>query len=141
MKTNTYHEDVESFDLNQDTPQEPKTIQEIILRQIRKVGDISSEEFVSGYWQKKPIKTSGGMVFVMEYHKDTRKAYCNSIDFIIDLVYPLADEEFMQLIDKEDEKVFKDVDDELNSKRKLFRKINGMFERTGFFKDKTQVSY
>ena len=39
---------------------ESLSIKEIILRQIRKIGDISSTEFTGGYWEKKPIKTGNG---------------------------------------------------------------------------------
>lgn len=134
-------EDVEVKELNQDAIAEPQTIQDIVLREIRMIGDIAAEEMIEGYWKKKPVHTGGGVVFVEEYIKDTRKAYCGAVDFITDLVYPLSDKEFKALIDKEDAKNFIDVDEELKSKRKLFREINKLFEREGFFADKSSVSY
>lgn len=134
-------EEVEVKELNNDPSQEPQTIQEIVLRQIRKVGDICAEELTEGYWKKKPVHASGAVVFIEEYIKDTRKAYCGAVDFIVDIVYPLSDDEFKKLIDEEDAKEFEDIDKELKSKRKLFREINKMFEREGFFENKLYKNY
>lgn len=134
-------DDVESFELNEDTPDEPKTIQEIVLREIRKIGDISAEELIEGYWKKKPIHTAGGITFVEEYIKDTRKAYCGAVDFIIDLVFPSSDDGFKKKIEEFDAKEYKDIEEEIKYKKNLFREINIMFDRVGFFKDKLVKNY
>lgn len=134
-------QDVEVKELDKDPTQEPQTIQEIVLREIRKIGDIAAEELTEGYWKKKPVHTGGAVVFIDEYIKDTRKSYCGAVDFIVDLVYPLSDKEFKALIDGEDAKNYKDVEEELKSKRKLFREINKMFEREDFFTNKLYKNY
>lgn len=134
-------DDVEVKELTQESPQEPQTIQEIVLREIRKIGDLCSNELTEGYWKKKPINIGGGITYTEEYIKDTRKAYCNAVDFLIDVVYPLSDKDFKKLIDEEDKKTFEDTEKELKAKRILFREINKMFEREDFFTNKLYANY
>ena len=76
------------------------SIKEIILRQIRKIGDISCKEFTGGYWQKKPVKIGGGAVFTEVYHEDVREAYCNAVDFLIDIIYPMSDDDLKEYLKK-----------------------------------------
>ncbi len=139
------------------------SIKEIILRQIRKIGDISCKEFTGGYWQKKPVKIGGGAVFTEVYHEDVREAYCNAVDFLIDIIYPMSDDDlkgylkefegFEDMITKKDNK-HKDVQDKkevvvekegelsdkeiikqkLKLKRQTFRQINIMFDTNDFWK-------
>ena len=126
---------------------ESLSMKEIILRQIRKIGDISSGEFTGGYWQKKPIKTGNGVMFSEVYHPDVREAYCNAVDFLIDIVYPLGDKDFKKYLKefegfvdkitldnlKKEEKEI-DIEKKLKLKRQTFRQINIMFETNDFFK-------
>lgn len=117
-----------------------QTLKEIILRHIRKISDLSIEEFTGGYWQKRPIKTQGGIMFTEEYHKDMREAYSNAIDFLIDIIYPMGDDVLRKFIDANDKEEFKDIEDKqipkekMKVKRKIFKEINKMFERINFFK-------
>lgn len=125
-----------------DYPIEQKySIREIILRQIKKIGDICCKEFTGGYWEKKPIKTQSGFYYSEVYHNDVREEYCNAVDFVIDLVYPLSDKELKDYLDEHEgfgekdgqknEKV--DIKEKLVGKRKTFRQINMMFQRTNFW--------
>ena len=124
--------------------QENYTLNEIILRHIRKIADICCQELTGGYWNKKPIRTQSGIVFTEEYHPDLREAYCNAIDFLVDLIYPKGDKDLKAYIkkhdkddDNEDGKDNKDDNDlikeKIKRKRKIFKQINEMFERTNFF--------
>ena len=116
------------------------SINEIILRQIRKLGDIASAELTGGYWQKKPIQTSGGIMFTETYHEDLREAYINAVDFIVDLVYAISDEEFRNVVDEYEQKEEEDVKVNLKNHKKIFRELNMMFERTEFFDTSIDVT-
>jgi hypothetical protein len=111
-------------------------LKEIILRHIKKISDICCKEFTGGYWEKKPIKTGTGILFTEQYHDDVREAYCNAVDFLIDVLYPLADDDFRKYI-KTNEDVDKDstleIKEKLKLKRKIFKEINIMFDRVGLF--------
>ncbi len=123
----------------------PLSLNEIILRQVRKIADICSKEFTGGYWEKKPIKTGNGIFYSEVYHDDSREAYCNAVDFLIDIVYPLSDKELKEYLScfenyKEDIKKQdlnvdeeKDIKQKIKLKRITFRQINLMFERTNLF--------
>lgn len=154
---------VEVSDDSDDVKGDSLSIKEIILRQIRKIGDLSCKEFTGGYWQKKPVKTGSGIVFTEVYHEDRREAYCNAVDFLIDIIYPMSDDDLKtylkefegfedKITKKQDED--KDVDDEkevkeeeseevsnkekikrkLKLKRQTFRQINIMFDSNDFWK-------
>jgi hypothetical protein len=117
-----------------DEPQSKEaSIREIVLRQIKKIGDLCSQEFTGGYWQKKPIKVQGGVMFSEEYHQDVREAYCVAVEFITDLVYPFADDELRKAIDKAEEKEIENIKEKIKSRRKLFRQLNEFFDRDDFF--------
>lgn len=139
------NEDIEFREEAEADFEQKLSIQEIILRHIRKIGDISCGEFTGGYWQKKPVKTSSGIMFTETYHDDVREAYCNAIDFLIDVVYPKSDkglkeylqefEGFKEVIKKGDkfEEVKMDIGQRIKLKRQTFRQINLMFERIKFW--------
>ena len=114
--------------------EEESSMKEIVLRHIKKISDISCQELTGGYWQEKPFKTSGGVIFTKEYHEDVREAYCNAIDFLIDVLYPTSDSLFRRYIDDNEklEETF-EIKAKLLIKRKIFKEINKMFERTNFF--------
>lgn len=113
---------------------EESSIKQIVLSHIKRIGQICCKEFTGGYWQKKPVKTQGGIFFSEMYIEDTREEYCNAINFLTDIVYPLSDKKFKEYIDtfkeKEDEA---DINKKVKQKRKIFQEINIMFERVGFF--------
>jgi hypothetical protein len=127
---------VDNFEFTEESEYEQKeyTIKEIILRHIRKISDICCKEFTGGYWSKKPIKTSSGIMFTEEYHEDVRESYCNSIDFLIDVIYPMGDKPLKAKIEEHDKLEFSDIKVKLKSKRIIFKEINIMFERTNFWK-------
>ena len=91
--------DVEISDDAGVSKEESLSIKEIILRQIRKIGDLSCKEFIAGYWEKKPVKTGSGVMFTKIYHEDVREAYCNSVDFLIDIIYPMGDDDLQNYLD------------------------------------------
>lgn len=109
------------------------SIREIVLRQIRMIGDICSQEMTGGYWQERPIKVGGGIVISKEYHQDQREAYCNAVEFIIDLVYAYADITLKNAVDEMEKLSPKDIKDKLILRKKIFREINVFFNREDFF--------
>jgi len=124
-----------------DSEKEAGTINEVILRQIRKLGDICSKELTGGYWEKKPVKVGDGIVFTEEYHEDLREAYCNSVNFITDLAYPNADGKFKKFFDEIDDKeLTADIKDRLKINRQIFRELNKMFVRFDFFEGGNSIS-
>jgi hypothetical protein len=138
-------EDIEIRDEVEGFQEKTLSMTEIILRHIRKISDLSCKEFTGGYWDKKPVKTSGGIMFMETYHEDVRQAYCNAVDFLVDIIYPKSDqllkdyfkdfEDFKEKITKEDKVEVSEMDikQKIALKRQTFRQINLMFERTNFF--------
>ena len=108
-------------------------IKDIVLKHLRKIGDICCKEFVGGYWTKKPVNIQGGVLFLESYHEDVREAYCNAIDFLSDILYPLADEDFRGYIDEVEGIIELDIKKKVVNKRKTFKAINMMLERINFF--------
>jgi len=123
-------------------------IKEIILRHIRKISDISSQELTPSYWEKKYLKVGDGVIPNETYNPDLRMAYIHSVDFLFDLVKPLLDdtfkENFKTINEKEAEEFKKATAEKLNqdewilkqltSRRKLFVEIILLFERINFWK-------
>ena len=71
---------------------------------------------------------------VKKYHPDLMEGYCNAVNFLIDITYPLADKTFKDFIDTiELKEEIKDMKEKLLLKRKIFKQINIMFERIDFF--------
>lgn len=123
-----------AFSDESDYEQQGISAKDVILRHIRKISDITCQEFTGGYWEKKPIKTSSGILFVEKYHEDVREAYCNAVDFLIDVVYPISDTEMKLYFDEHEPVNFDlEIKEKLKLKRTTFRKINIMFDRTNFF--------
>ena len=138
-------EDIEFKDENE-FGEKKVTFKELVLRHIRKISDICCKEFTEGYWEKKPVQTSGGIMFMEVYHEDMRQAYCNAIDFLIDLIYPKSDkilkdylknfEGYKEQIKEEKDLLFneeEDIEKKLKRKRVTFQQINLMFERVNFW--------
>lgn len=128
---------------------EGNSIKEIILRHIRKISDIMTKELTGSWWEKKPIRTQSGTIFTEIYHEDLREAYCNAIDFLVDLLEPNGDSELKKYLEEnnnlekdwnKDEEGNDEEDDgkimkkKILNKRKIFREINKMFQRTNFWK-------
>jgi len=117
------------------------TIKDIVLRQIKMMGDICSKELTGSYWEKKPVKMSDGVFMIEIYHEDLKEAYCNCVDFIIDLVYPEANATLKGEIEAH-ETIVENIEDtpkRLVEKKKIFRKMNIFFNKSGYFNmDKRQ---
>jgi len=116
------------------------SIKEIILRHIRKISDLCCIEFTGGYWEKKPMKTATGIIFSEVYKMDVREAYCNAIDFLSDVIYPMGDEKLKTYLkesegydETKNETKEIDIKEKIKLKRRTFRQINLMFERTNFW--------
>ena len=137
---------IEFRDEFEDVGERTLSIKEIILRHIRKISDLSCQEFTGGFWEEKPVKTASGIMFIKKWHDDVREAYCNSIDFLIDIIYPMSDDdlkEYLKNFEGFKEKIAKEDKDEdekieitkkIKLKRQTFRQINLMFERKNFWK-------
>ena len=129
------------FDFSEESDWSPETrfsIKEIVHRHIKKISDICCQEFTGGYWEKKPIKTTSGVLFTEEYHPDVREAYCNAVDFLVDVLYPLGDDKLKKHIDEHDIDI-KDIKEKLKDRRKMFKEINKMFDNNNFW-EQTGVS-
>lgn len=120
---------------------------EIVLRHLGKISQICTKEFKEGYWQKKPIATSGGGMFMTEvYHEDTRDAYINAVDYFHDILLPFFDEsmkkkdkEILDRLGDERRKITdagggRDewIDEKLDIKRALFQELLLLIQRAGF---------
>jgi hypothetical protein len=118
------------------------SIKEIILRHLRKISDICCQEFTGGYWLKKPIKTAGGIIFTETYYQDIREAYCNAIDFLIDVLYPSGDKDFKKYVDTNEniDKEEEDIKKRIIKKRKTFKEMNLMFDRINFWTSQETIN-
>lgn len=133
-------EEITFVDEESSAPDSAMSIKDIVLRQIKKLGDICSRELTGGYWQKKPMKSGTGILISEVYQEDLREAYCNCVDFIVDLVYPLSDSTFKSHIDSLKEFTDEEIKDKLKNRKIVFRKINTMFEETKFFESNEFVT-
>lgn len=118
---------------------EERSIKHIVLSHLSKISNLSSSEFVKGYWEMKPFNVGGVATMSKIRHEDTREAYCNAIEFLVDLVYPLGDSIFRLFIDKLDEQPA-ELELRRQWSRKIFKQINIMFERVNFFKGEEGVN-
>jgi hypothetical protein len=135
----------EQSDYNTEAP----TMHELILRHIRKISDISCAEFTAGFWEKKPVKMQGGVMFSEEYHEDKRLAYSNAVDFLTDVVYSLSDDKFkeyananellLNLDEQDEDKLNKHIRAVQANRRQMFKQINIMFERHNFFQNTDSI--
>lgn len=126
---------------------EKVTIKEVIIMHIKKISDLSTKEMTPSFWSKKPMKMGDGVAIVETYHADGRLAYCNAVDFLLDLMMPKADAKFKQAVKLMDEtetekfKEFKDnkkVQDEwvwvkLGLRRTLFGQLILLIDRIRLF--------
>lgn len=123
---------------------EGSSIKEIILRHIRKISDISCQELTASYQQEKPVKVGETLTLIKIYHPDLRLAYCNSVDFLLDILMPYSDEDFtkfhekMEKDEEKEEEKFKGsktdwIDIKLKYRRLLFGELNLMMHRINFF--------
>jgi hypothetical protein len=125
-------EDIEIRDEEEDFKQGGYSINEIILRHIRKLSDICCKEFTGGYWKKTPIKTAQGIMFIEDYKEDIRECFCNNVKFLIWVVTPRSDENFKKFV-KENYKNESDIKKKMEIMQNIFEEMNFMFERTNFW--------
>lgn len=119
---------------------EGTTIKDIIFAHLGKISTISTKEFTRGYWQKKPVATSGGFYMTETYHEDLRKAYINSVEFLWDLLLPKFDKDEVTSIENINKKFVPDktkdtndiVDDKLINRREIFREISRVLKRLNY---------
>ena len=87
------------------------TFREIVMRHIVKLSSLSSKEFCGGYWQERTKVIGGAGVTESFYVGDSREEYCNSIDFLHDILVCYFDEEMKKASqdnEKEIDKVYND---------------------------------
>lgn len=108
------------------------SIKEICLRHINKISEICCSEFTKGYWEERPLKVGGGIAITKTYHPDQRAVFCNAVDFLLWVVFPMADDDFKTKFKdfKEDKE---DWEEKLIERKEIFREINIMFEKKKFF--------
>ena len=134
--------------------QEKMSIKEIIVLHIKKISDITTKELTPSFWSKKPMKVGEGVAIVETYHPDTRMAYCNAVDFLLDLMMPYADKKFMEKLKVlnalEDGKFDKHQEEKrtqddwvwvkLGLRRKLFGQIILLIDRAKLFSPTLSMS-
>lgn len=108
------------------------SLKEVALLHIRKISGICCLEFTKGYWEEKPVKVGGGIAVMRVYHPDQRAVFCNSVDFLLWLVYPMSDDDFKKKYKdwKEDKTEW---EEKLEERKEIFKEINIMFNRVKFF--------
>lgn len=111
------------------------SLKEIALIHIRKISGICCGEFSKGYWEERPIKVGGGIAVMRRYVPDQRAVFCNSVDFLLWLVFPMSDKDFKDKYkdfkDKTEDKI--DWEVRLETRKEIFKQINIMFSRYNFF--------
>lgn len=118
----------EEGEFNQAVP----SLKEICLIHIRKISEICCSEFTKGYWEEKPIKIGGGIAITRTYKTDQRAVFCNAVDFLLWIVFPMADSTFKDKYKEvKDDKT--DWEEKLKERKEIFKEINLMFERKSFF--------
>jgi len=123
------------------------SMEQLVMRHLSKISDISCKELTSSYTEKRPVKVGEGMMLIEKYYPDMREGYCNAVDFLLDLILPYGDEEFAKEykeIKEGEEEEWKDATEKkikgdewmiikLKLRRNLFSKINIMLYRINFF--------
>jgi hypothetical protein len=126
-----------------DDQEKTGSIHEIILRHISKLGEICTHELTGGYWQKRPIKTGGGVVIAETYHEDTREAYCLLVKYLCHLVYPMSDKDFKKFVDDINTnwkgKTIP-IEERLDTSMEIFSEMNIMFNRINFFESSEDIA-
>ena len=126
---------------------ESQSIKDVVMQHIRGISELARREFTPSYWQKKPMKVGDGIAMAETYHEDRRLAYCNAIDFLLDLLMSQADKVFKEKLaemTKEEEEQFEKHQEEkksedawiwikLSYRRKLFGQLMLMITRIKFF--------
>lgn len=134
---------------------EKLSLKEVVIMHIKGISELSRKEFTPSFWSKKPMKIGDGVAMVETYHEDKRLAYINSVDFLLDLMLPYADDQFNEELEglennekneyeayqksggTEEEWAWK----KLKFRRTLFRKIMLMIHRIKFFEYIPFVDY
>lgn len=131
--------DFTRFEIQEDTDfsQGIPSLKEITLLHIRKISAICCNELSKGYWQERPIKVGGGITIMKTYHPDQRAIFCNSVDFLLWIVLPTADETFKTKYKDLKSDNSDQWEGKLDERKEIFKEINLMFERTNYFDSMT----
>lgn len=113
---------------------EVTSIKQIALLHIKQIGKMICQELTPGHWEKKPVKTATGTLILEKYHPDLKIGYCNAVDFLADIVTPWGDDQFKTFMNEEFYKKEDEIKpNDIKIRKKVFREMNIMFEREGFF--------
>jgi len=134
---------------------ENKTFLDRILEHLERILEISTKEFVAGYWEKK----IQGNYTEEVYHPDQRKCFIQSVESFADILSPFFDldktgeiEKDFEEIEKQKSKILEDFENKkLNKDRyiilklrliqKLFRRLNLFLRQSGITKIKTAKKF
>jgi len=131
------------------------SFQLITLWHVRKIMDLTTQEWHGGRWVTKHMNVSGGVGASQQvYVSDTRESYINAIQGLYDLVFPyfdekmnIASENYLQDFEKASQ-TWKDLVDSgksnddllyihkskrLNLHRSLFRALGSFLKREKYF--------
>lgn len=89
----------------------------ICLEHLRRITNITCNEFRGGYWKEVPTKTSVGMMTMSVYVPDTRAQFINGVNGLYDLLVPRLDAEFIkefEEIQKEAKELIREFNKESN---------------------------
>ena len=144
-------DDIEVIETEYSSGKKGLSINEIILRHLRKISDLSCQELTPSRWEKRPIKIGEGVSILEKYHPDLREAYINAVDFLFDMVNPHKNEQesktFIravaalkksetsqyQTMKKSESDQDAWIDKKLKLKRKLFAEIMIFLHKIQFF--------
>lgn len=130
---------------------EEGSLKQIVLRVIRKLSDISTQEMVAGYWDERPMKVGDEVAIIKTYHPDLRESFINGVDFLLNLIPHCPEEDtegnfkerYKEIIGLEDGEYRKANEEEwskddwtltkLKNRREIFKEIMLMLNRIDFF--------
>lgn len=106
---------------------------EILLKQIARLTQLGSVEFIGGYWNKR-YKTASGVGIVEEYYvPSTFEGFINGIDVLHDLLYNYFDPEMSKKAGEIETELSalpqKSKEKSIQVKRKLLRELLMLFHR------------
>lgn len=129
----------EFIDAEDYTAKEKTTFEDLVMMHMRKISEISSNDFSEGYWNKKVTQSGVSEI----YHPDTRKAYINAVNFLHDILLPKFDKEMNDFLENQEKEIeelnSKELEDSpywneaVNVKRKTFQQIQLLLNRIRFF--------
>ena len=113
------------------------SFQDITLRHLNRICQLSCDEFTGGYVNKKLINFGGISQKIETYVPDQRKRYIQAVNTLYDLTYSFFD----KVMNKEDIKLDeerkkeKDINKLIEVSRKRFRSLVSLLKRLNFLKE------